>query len=67
MADRLDFYFRQRVTEAELDLAFEQLERADRDLAADIGLRGVVTGAAAVPHSPLPDLTIDLVAPRACL
>lgn len=63
MADRLDFYFRQRVTEAELDLAFEQLERADRDLAADIGLRGVVTGAAAVPHSPLPDLTIDLVAP----
>ena len=63
MADRLDFYFRQRVTEAELDLAFEQLERADRDLAADIGLRGVVTGAAAVPRSPLPDLTIDLVAP----
>ncbi len=63
MADRLDFYFRQRVTEAELDLALEQLERADRDLAADIGLRGVVTGAAAVPQSPLPDLTIDLTAP----
>jgi len=63
MADRLDFYFRQRVNEAELDLAFEQLERADRNLAADIGLRGVVTGAEAIPHAPLPDLTIDLVAP----
>ncbi len=63
MADRLDFYFRQRVTEAEFDLAFEQLERADRDLAADIGLRGVVTGAVAAPHSPLADLTIDLTAP----
>ncbi|MFW5688905.1 MAG: hypothetical protein ACOC1U_04960 [Spirochaetota bacterium] len=42
MADRTDFYFRQRVTEAELDLAFEQLERADRDLAADIGVRGIL-------------------------
>ena len=34
MADRVDFYFRQRVTEAELDLAFELLEQADRNLAA---------------------------------
>ena len=33
MSDRLDFFFRQRVTEAELDLAFAQLEQADRDLA----------------------------------
>ena len=36
MADRVDFYFRQRVTEAELDLAFALLEKADRDLAADL-------------------------------
>ena len=36
MADRLDYYFRQRVTEAELDLGFELLEKADRNLAADI-------------------------------
>lgn len=28
MADRIDFYFRQRVTEAELDLALALLEKA---------------------------------------
>lgn len=63
MADRLDFYFRQRVTEAELDLAFAQLELADRNLAADIGVYGVVSGAVPSPHSPVADLSIDLTAP----
>ncbi|MGN6107483.1 MAG: hypothetical protein ACTHU0_20405 [Kofleriaceae bacterium] len=63
MADRLDYYFRQRVTEAELDLAFELLEKADRNLVADIGVFGVVRGAVATPHGPVPDLTIDLTAP----
>lgn len=63
MADRVDFYFRQRVTEAELDLAFELLEKADRNLAADIGLFGVVAGAVPTQHAPIADLTIDLSAP----
>jgi hypothetical protein len=63
MADRTDFYFRQKVTEAELDLAFELLEKADRDLAADIGVYGIISGAQAVEHEPVADLTIDLVAP----
>jgi hypothetical protein len=63
MADRLDYYFRQRVSEAELDLAFELLEKADRNLAADIGVYGVVSGAVPAPHSPVPDLTVDLTAP----
>lgn len=63
MADRLDYYFRQRVSEAELDLAFELLEQADRDLAADIGVFGVISGAEPTPHSPIADLTIDLTAP----
>ncbi len=57
MADRVDFYFRQRVTEAELDLACELLEQADQDLAADIGVYGIVTGAVPTQHSPVPDLT----------
>jgi len=43
MSDRLDFFFRQRVTEAELDLAFELLEKADRDLAADLGIFGIIS------------------------
>ena len=60
MSDRTDFYFRQKVTEAELDLAFELLERADRNLAADIGVFGIIGGAVPSPHSPVPDLSIDL-------
>ncbi len=63
MADRLDYYFRQRVSEAELDLAFELLEKADRSMAPDIGVFGVISGAEPTPHSPIADLTIDLTAP----
>jgi hypothetical protein len=63
MSDLLNFYFRQRVTEAELDLAFELLEKADRNLAADLGVFGVVSGAVPAPHSPVADLSIDLTAP----
>lgn len=63
MSDRTDFYFRQRVSEAELDLAFSLLEQADRNLASDLGVRGVISGGVPAPHSPLPDLTIDLTAP----
>lgn len=63
MADRTDFHFRQRVTEAELDLAFDLLERADRNLATDIGVAGIISGAEPTPHEPVPDLSIDLTAP----
>jgi hypothetical protein len=63
MSARLDFYFRMKVTEADLDLAFAQLEQADRDLAADLGIVGLIRGAVAVPHAPVADLTIDLTAP----
>ena len=62
MADRTDFYFRQRVTEAELDLAFTLLEQADRILATDIGVFGIISGAVPAPHAPVADLTIDLTA-----
>ena len=63
MADRTDYYFRQKVTEAELDLAFALLEKADRNLAADIGVYGIISGAEPTPHLPVPDLTVDLTAP----
>jgi hypothetical protein len=63
MSSGRDFYHRQRVTEAELDEAFDALEQADRDLASDLSIQGVISGAVAVPHSPVPDLTIDLTAP----
>lgn len=63
MADRTDFHFRQRVTEAELDLAFELLEKADRDIAADLGIFGIISGAVPSEHQPVPDLSIDLTSP----
>jgi len=37
MANRKDFYFRQRVLEGEMDDAFDDVENADRQLARDIG------------------------------
>jgi hypothetical protein len=63
LANRTDYHFKQRVSEAELDLAFELLEQADRDLAADIGVLGIVSGAVPAPHTPVANLTIDLSAP----
>jgi hypothetical protein len=67
MADRLDYFFRQRVTEAELDLGFELLERADRNLAADLGFVGVLANAAVSQHAPVPDLTVDVSGPASIL
>ncbi|MBM4784517.1 MAG: hypothetical protein GQE15_43185, partial [Archangiaceae bacterium] len=63
MADRLDYYFRQRVTEAELDLGFSLLEKALHNLAADLRIYGVVSGGVPSPHSPVPDLSVDFTAP----
>jgi hypothetical protein len=63
VADRTDFYFRQRVTEAELDLAFTLMEEADRNLATDIGVFGIISGAVPSSHAPVADLTIDMTAP----
>jgi hypothetical protein len=63
MADRVHFFFRQRVTEQELNLAFELLERADRNLAADLGIFGIVSGAVPTPHEPVADLSVDLNGP----
>jgi hypothetical protein len=63
MADRVAFYFRQRVNEQELNLASELLEKADRNLASDLGVFGIVSGAVPTPHQPVPNLSIDLTAP----
>jgi hypothetical protein len=63
MSSRFDWYFRQRVTEEELDRAFDQLEQADRDLASDLSVFGIISGAVATPHQPVPDLRIDITGP----
>ena len=41
----------------------ELLEQADRDLAADLGIYGIVTGAIPTQHSPVPALNVDLTSP----
>ncbi len=63
MANRLDYFFKQPVTEAELDLGFKLLEDADRLIVADLGLTGVISGGVATEHSPVADLTVDLTGP----
>ncbi len=61
--DRVRWYFDQLVTDGELNLAFDQVEQADQNLASDLGLLGIISGAVAVPHQPLADLSVDLTAP----
>jgi hypothetical protein len=63
MANRRDFYYRQKVTEAELDGAFDAMEVADRNIVADHGLIGVVSNAVVSAHSPVANLTVDVSAP----
>ncbi|HYM98068.1 MAG TPA: hypothetical protein VET26_12260 [Candidatus Sulfotelmatobacter sp.] len=67
MSNRLDYYFRQRVTEAELDLGFAELEQADQNQAADLGFTGVLANAVVSQHAPVADLTIDVSGPGAIL
>jgi hypothetical protein len=56
--NRRDYYFRQLVTEAELDDGFEQAEQADRAIMTDLGLVGIVNGLAVSEHTPTKDLTV---------
>jgi hypothetical protein len=59
MASRRDYYFRQKVTEAELDAGFNGLEQADFNLAIDHELTGITTGLT-VSEAAAPDLTVDV-------
>jgi hypothetical protein len=67
MANRRDYFFRQRVTEAELDDGFAELEKADQNLAADLGFVGVLANAVVSQHAPVPDLSVDVSGPGAVL
>jgi hypothetical protein len=50
--DRRDFYFRQKVTESELDGAFAAAEQADFDQFTDTGISGVTSGLDVAEASP---------------
>lgn len=59
MANRRDFFYKQKVTESELDQACTDLEEADRDLAVSLALTGVVSGLTLAQASS-PNMTVDL-------
>jgi hypothetical protein len=61
MADRRDYFFRQKVTEAELDIGFDGLEQADFNQLVDWGFRGVTVGMGVVEHSPQ-GVSVDVAA-----
>ena len=63
MADRLDYFFRQLLTEAELDEGFDKSEAADQKLMTDQLLTGVFIGGEVAEHFPTPDLTVDVAGP----
>lgn len=52
MADRTRFYFQQLVEDTELNLAFDQLEAADRVIISDFGWSGFLTGGLAAERVP---------------
>lgn len=62
MADRLNYYFRQKVTEAELDLGFENLELADQDIMVDQGQVGILRGMVVTQRGAGANLSVDVSA-----
>ena len=64
MSARRDYYYRQLVTEAELDDGFGGLEDADRALMVDMGVFGVNVGGG-VAQNGSPNLTVNVTGPMA--
>lgn len=58
--DRRDFFFKQQVTEGEMDEAFDDVELADQRLVTDYLNTGVLTNGDVTEHSPTADLTVDI-------
>lgn len=64
MSNRLNYCFRQKVTESELDLGFAYAEQADRALATDLGIANVTIGMA-VAQQTVANLTVKVSGPGA--
>lgn len=63
--DRKDYYFRQLLTEAELDEGFDYGENADRNIMADQNLDGIFYGGE-VTQQLTPTLSVDIAGPGLC-
>lgn len=62
MSGRLNYFFKQKVTEAELDLGFSLLEQADRALTVDNLLVGVTTAGTVSQKAGTPNISVDVAA-----
>lgn len=60
--DKFNWFYRQIVQESDLDDAFDNVEESIRHVMSDQGYVGVVDGLDVVPHSPTPNLTVDIAA-----
>lgn len=60
---KYNWFFRQKVTEAELDGAFEGVEQALLNLMLDCGLIGITSGAVVTENTGTPNLTVDISGP----
>lgn len=61
--DRREFYYKQPVTEDELNGAFDCVENAMHELLTDQGLYGVFQGGTPSQHSPVAGLSVDFSGP----
>lgn len=61
--DRFNWFFRQKVTEAELDAGFDAVERALFRIALDWGVVGITTGAEVSERAGTPNLSVDIAGP----
>lgn len=60
---RFDFFFRQKVTEGELDAAFDAVEQMEFNLHLAQGLVGIQSQAIVTENSGTPNLTVDVSGP----
>lgn len=54
-----DWFYRQIVSQSQLDWAFEQVQAADHDQSVDNSLVGILSGMDITENSPTPDLTVN--------
>jgi len=59
MADRRDYFYLQKLTEAELDAGFEGVEQSIFNIAKDYSLYGITSGLE-VSESAVPAITVDI-------
>lgn len=60
MADRKDYFYRQKVDEADLDAGFSALESSQWAIVADLGYFGVFDGLEVGQHIPGADISVDV-------